>query len=494
LIKFNILKSIYNCFSILNISLVLFLSLISIINIIEISYGQSTSFEESQTAITFYLDALIKAPLLISQALVVGVSFVNSFLFIRIMKKESIFFNNYQHTIKNLILLDILNNKLFVTVIIICGAIILSMSIILIIFQASLLSFDLGLDLWSTFIILLSSSVGNIFIIKLITSVFIIALAVLYFYVGKSFKIKILNIDQKNKQEQEQENAKKQKLKTQIYLYFCIAILILGSINIFSNSIQSHNAAVTFFPYIAISVDWIHFMMVSIWVGGLFYISLNLSRKLFIKEKASNPHHDQSSITHSQYTIDPQFYSLTILLFSIIAVISIGIIFITGLYMGVLHLQQPSSLFNSPYGNILIVKLLVVFLMAILGGYHHFRIPVLFNQKSEKIKVNQLQKLKRFNKSLKIEYILGFSIITISSFLTVTSPPQHESHNMNMMSFSPYRDSDMQKMADIDIKNQNFDKTFSLIALALSISITILMILFVKRSWTNLKLYNQINH
>ena len=68
----------------------------------------------------------------------------------------------------------------------------MNISTILIVFQASLLSFDLGLDIWSTFIILLSSSVGNIFIIKLITSTLIIALGVLYFYIGKRFKIKIL--------------------------------------------------------------------------------------------------------------------------------------------------------------------------------------------------------------------------------------------------------------------------------------------------------------
>ena len=470
------MKSIYKCFSILNILFVIFLSLLSTVTIVEISYGQSTTFEESEIAITSYIDALIKAPLLISQALVVGVSFVNLFLFIRIMKKESIFFNNYQNP-KYLFLLDILNNKLFVTIIIACGTIILNMSTILIIFQASLLSFDLGLDIWSTLIILLSSSVGNIFSIKLITSIFIIVLGVLYFYIDK---IKILKIEQENKQEQ--ENPKKQKLKTQIYLNFCLAILILGSINIFSNSIQSHNAAVNFFPYVAISVDWIHFIMVSIWVGGLFYISLNLSRKLFNKEKVAT----QSPFIHSQYASSLQFYLSTILRFSIIAVISLGIIFITGLYMGVLHLQQPSSLFNSTYGNILIVKLLVVFSMAILGGYHHFRMPILFNQKSEKTEVKQFQILKRFNRSLQIEYILGISIIFISSFLTVTSPPQHESHNMDMMSMNPYGDSDMQKMTDV-----NFDQSFSYVALLLSILIAILIILFVKRSWINLKLYIQ---
>jgi copper transport protein len=465
----------------------------SSVNIIEISYGQSTIFEtESETAITSYIDALFKAPLLISQALVVGVSFVNSFFFIQISKKEPTIFFKTNHN-ETLFLLGIFNNKLFVTIIIVCGAIILNMSTILIVYQASLLSFDLGLDLGSTFIILLSSSVGNIFIIKLITSALIIALGILYYYVGKRLKIKILKLGQEKEQEQEQQNSTRQKLKIlKTSLTFCITLLILGSINIFSNSIQSHNAAVDFFPSLAIFVDWLHFMMVSIWVGGLFYISLTLSRKLFIKEKVVN--HHQPSIIYSQNAINLQFYLSTILRFSIIAVISLGIIFITGLYMGVLHLQQPSSFFNSTYGNILILKLLIVFSMTLLGGYHHFKIPILTNQKIKTTVINQLQNLKRFNKSLKMEYILGIGIIFISSFLTVTSPPQHESHNMNMMPMNPFGDSDMQKTTNTHSQPiYPFDETFSFMAFLLSISIAILMILFVKRSWINLKLYNQSN-
>jgi copper transport protein len=489
----NILYELYvkrlsHFFFILSIT---FLSLILSFNIVEISYGQNNIETESETAITSYLDALIKAPLLISQALVVGVSFVHSFLFIQIMKKEpTILFNNN----KNFYPSAIFNNKLFVIIIIVCGAIILNMSTISIVYQASLLSLDLGLDIWSTFIILLSSSVGNIFIIKLLTSTFIIALSLFYyFYISKRFA-KISQLGQEKEEKGQQQNSTRQKLQVlKISLTFCITLLILGSINIFSNSIQSHNAAVDFFPYLAISIDWLHFMMVSIWVGGLFYISLTLSRKLFIK--VINYHQPSIKYSKDATTINLQFFVLTILRFSVIAVISLGIIFITGIYMGVLHLQQPSSFFNSIYGNILILKLLVVFSMTILGGYHHFKIPILINRKLEEIQINQLQNLKRFNKSLKIEHILGFGIIFISSFLTVTSPPQHESHNMNMMSMNPLEQSDLQEINNTDNQsNYPFDQLFSLIALLLSISIVILVILFVKRSLISLNLYNQRNN
>ena len=49
--------------------------------------------------------------------------------------------------------------------------------------------------------------------------------------------------------------------------------MLAGAVSIFSNSMVSHNTALSFFPSLAISLDWLHFMAVSIWLGGLFYIS-----------------------------------------------------------------------------------------------------------------------------------------------------------------------------------------------------------------------------
>ncbi len=346
--KVNKLKRLSYFFLILTVSII-FLSLIpSFYIFVETSYGQITTIEsESETAaITSYTDAIIKAPLLIAQALIFGITFVHSSVFIPIIKKDSIFFNNND---ENFIWSSLTNNKQFIIIIIAGGAIILNMSTILIVYQAYLLSSDLGLDLSSTLSILLSSSVGNIFIIKIVTSTIIIILSILYYYIAKT---------KERWKYKEKQNIKHQKIKTiKVSLTFCILILILDSINIFSNSIQSHSAAVSFFPYIAVSVDLLHFMMVSIWVGGLFYISL-ISRKLLIQ--VPNPQQYSKSFPNST---NMHLFLSVILRFSIIAIISIGTIFITGLYMGLLHLHQPSSLLNSSYGNTLIAKLLLVFPM-----------------------------------------------------------------------------------------------------------------------------------
>ena len=61
MIKFNIIKSLYHSLFVLMISII-FLFLFPF-NIVEISYGQSITFEtESETAVTSYIDALFKAP------------------------------------------------------------------------------------------------------------------------------------------------------------------------------------------------------------------------------------------------------------------------------------------------------------------------------------------------------------------------------------------------------------------------------------------------
>ena len=170
----------------------------------------------------------------------------------------------------------------------------------------------------------------------MITSTIIIILSILYYYIAKTkgkWKYK------------EKQNIEHQKIKTiKISLTFCILILILDSINIFSNSIQSHSAAVTFFLYSSI--------------GRLapLYDGFNMGRRIIlyfsphikkITYQKTYPYNILKSFQNSTHT---HLFLSIILRFSIIAIISSSTIFITGLYMGLLHLQQPSSILNSCTG------------------------------------------------------------------------------------------------------------------------------------------------
>src|SRR5918996_243955 len=219
-------------------------------------------------------------------------------------------------------------------------------------------------------------------------------------------------------------------------IVLCV-ILICGSINIISNGIVSHNAATEFLPWLAISADWLHVMAVSIWLGGLFYISLILLRA--IRTSSSYlAHGGELDTTHEQIVARNSF-SLALMLpsFSMIAVICLGVIGVSGLYMAWIQLQSTQSLFDSLYGNILILKLCVIAPMIALGGYHQIKLHLVMvqiaqraNKSPEQLSVSsnvnrgtRYDPFIRFSKTIKVEALIGIAVLVISSFLTITSPP-----------------------------------------------------------------------
>jgi hypothetical protein len=146
--------------------------------------------------------------------------------------------------------------------------------------------------------------------------------------------------------------------------------------------------------------------------------------------------------------------------FSMIAIISLGVISISGLYMAWLQLQSIGSLFDSTYGNILIIKLCVIAPMIVLGAYHqiklHYAMVQTAQRKESKLKEQfgnipnnpqerdgkdsytsrggRYDPFRRFSKTIKIESLIGITVLVITSFLTITSPPSmvHSDSQMQM--------------------------------------------------------------
>jgi uncharacterized membrane protein len=133
-------------------------------------------------------------------------------------------------------------------------------------------------------------------------------------------------------------------------------------------------------------------MAVSLWIGGLFYISVVLLHSLSTSERLQRPPQQLFSIDEknmqqelqvarantkdSTIKISPTTYYLALLLprFSLIATISLGVIGISGIYMAWIQLHTFNELFNSAYGNVLIIKLAIALPVVLLGTYHQIRI------------------------------------------------------------------------------------------------------------------------
>src|SRR5919112_5372316 len=132
-------------------------------------------------AVTSTYDGLLKAPLIISQAAIVGCVF-NHIIFQRVLNRID---TKHRINIEN----NLQSQKKFFIILVSCGITILVTGTSLIYLQAFSLSIDLNTDVTTTFTILTSTDVGTVWILRIITASIIIASSFLYYILEKT-KIK----------------------------------------------------------------------------------------------------------------------------------------------------------------------------------------------------------------------------------------------------------------------------------------------------------------
>jgi copper transport protein len=420
-------------------------------------------------SVTSTYDALLKAPMIISQAAIVGGVFNHVFLH-RILRSR------IQPNYKNNVPVDSSSNlqplrRLFI-LLIACSLTILVTASSLIYLQTVSMSSELGLDVSTTFTILTSTSVGPVWILRIITSSIIVISSILYYILEKK------KIKRTTEGEEHHTYSKQKKRNLNLHIVLLYVIILSGAISVFSNSVVSHSAALSFLPSLAISINWLHFMAVSIWVGGVFYISVILLVTIRSTINVTEPVNQQYETNKIRNA-----YFLAVLLpyFSLIATISLGIIGVTGLYMAWIHLHTAGALFDTTYGNVLIIKLSAILPMVILGGYHQLRLHdslILVgkigkgrkkpndNKRTSAANTtgggNSLQAdpFAKFSKTIRIESFIGISVLFITSFLTITSPP----------SVSMAENSNLNGTSSTENETPSFD-SFAIMAIILSAAI-----------------------
>jgi copper transport protein len=477
------------------------------------SYSQVNSFEEPsllmpQTeTVTSYYDALLKAPLIISQTAIIGVVFSHIFF-------QRVILNHFQLT-RNRDITDteILNDtsyirpvkRLFI-ILLSCGIAILVSATSLLLLQAISLSSELGMDIATTFNILSSTPVGPVWNIRVITSLIIIASSILYYILEKRSLVKRFQTGLESNNSSYSPTHKKAGKKRGIVVLsngLLYVIMLAGAVSIFSNSMVSHNTALSFLPSLAITMDWLHFMAVSIWLGGLFYISsiLLMTIRLSIRkngniDRSINRSLNVNTVRHTSY-----FLALLLPYFSLIATLSLGIIGVTGLYMAWIHLHTAEAIFTSFYGNILTIKLLLILPMVILGGYHQIKLHGSLMTVASLSKGEQEQQGEKnnaystelpydhkrspfplqydpsgkFRRTIKIESFIGIGVLIAATFLTITSPPSISlQKSMSAQSSLGERESQQDYIPSLN--------SFTLLEIMLSVAVIFGSIIYFKKS------------
>jgi putative copper export protein/methionine-rich copper-binding protein CopC/streptogramin lyase len=136
-----------------------------------------------------------------------------------------------------------------------------------------------------------------------------------------------------------------------------IAILVVGIITLLTTSLMGHGAGITTGTEIPITIDFVHNIASSVWIGGVIYLALVVVPKL---------RQDENMDTRSRTSI------LTIIIprFSTIPVVVMGILVITGPFLLYLLEDDLNMTLASLYGKALLAKLVIAAIMLAIGGYN----------------------------------------------------------------------------------------------------------------------------
>ena len=134
-------------------------------------------------------------------------------------------------------------------------------------------------------------------------------------------------------------------------------------------------------------LTWIHLVSAAIWVGGSLFIGIVFSPLL---KTMTNSLQERMQI---MIRVGKRFNK--------IAVPALLIMMATGLYNSHLILGKPTILFETSYGQFLIIKIILVIILIIIYAIH---VRVIRKDVEEKIMSNQMSELKPSNDEKKNYY------------------------------------------------------------------------------------------
>jgi copper transport protein len=180
------------------------------------------------------------------------------------------------------------------------------------------------------------------------------------------------------------------------------ALLMLGP------SLTGHAAVAAKHFLLATISDWLHLVAAGVWVGGLFHLALTLPSAL-------------GRLDGGQRI---RALSRVITLFTKVALPSVAVLALAGVYNAYAHLGSLRALWATPYGRTLSAKVLLVLAMLVLGWLNGYR----FGPRAGRLARDEgdgagREEVERgFGRSVKVEATLGVLVLLATAFLVFVSP------------------------------------------------------------------------
>jgi putative copper export protein len=194
--------------------------------------------------------------------------------------------------------------------------------------------------------------------------------------------------------------------------------LFLCGLLFLTPSLTGHARAAASEYRLTIISDWLHLVAVGIWVGGLFHLALTMPK----------------SIEHLHGSRRLCVLSRVIPLFNNLAVAATILIVLTGIYNSWTHVDSFSALWNTPYGQVLGLKIILFLPMLVLGGLNTFALRKRVDRFTDEA-VSTAEHLKTdrsFYRSVRVEAAIGVAVLLLAGILAFLPPARQ--HEMPLMS------------------------------------------------------------
>jgi copper transport protein len=181
----------------------------------------------------------------------------------------------------------------------------------------------------------------------------------------------------------------------------------LSILLLFSISLSSHSAALKENTEVAIALDWLHLIASSVWVGGLLQLlSVFIPALRLIPEQ-------------TRYTLIAQVVPR----FSNLALLSVILLVLTGLYSAFRQVASLELLFITPYGRAILIKhVLLIFTVGVALVHRLDSVPRLSRMAEwiSQANADQAQKLlRRFRGMISVEVLLVLAVLFFAGVLTL---------------------------------------------------------------------------
>ena len=157
-------------------------------------------------------------------------------------------------------------------------------------------------------------------------------------------------------------------------------------------SLSSHQATEPGSSSLSELADWIHLLAASVWVGGVVTLALLV------------------------WPAAPELRRRAFIGFSRLAVAVVGVLVLAGVYLAVVRLPALSDLWETGYGNVLLLKLAIVAIALVWGGVHHMFVRPRLEAGGQ----------PRVRASLVGESAVAVGVLLAAAILTNVAPPAEQ--------------------------------------------------------------------